>query len=73
MNMKPGDLVVLSCESYLNLFLTIESIRNYQPPPHGIPSGSIGIILSPPDRGWIKWMVNEKIGWSNWAFLQKQS
>lgn len=69
--MKPGDLVIQNQSSFLNLHLTVESVRTFKPPPRKIPYDSIGIILSPPNGTWIKWMVDGKVGWSNWTFLRE--
>ena len=64
--MIPGTLVTNRC--FLDLYPEIESIDRGVPD-DGVPFNSFGIILSPPNGAWIKWMVNGKIGWSNWTFL----
>ena len=64
--MIPGTLVTNRC--FLYLHPTLETI-NRGAPDNEVPFNSIGIILSPPNGAWIKWMVNGKIGWSNWTFL----
>ena len=64
--MIPSNLVTNRC--FLYLHPTLETI-NRGAPDNEVPFNSIGIILSPPNGAWIKWMVNGKIGWSNWTFL----
>ena len=66
--MKPGDLVQVQ----LNLhFYSTTSRVNKQLPDDLVHKGTTGIILSPPNGTWIKWMVNGKIGWSNWNLMEK--
>ena len=65
--MIPGDLVKNLC--FLDFYPTAEHV-NQRLPDDGIPMNSIGMIVKPPDGTWVKWLVNGRVGWSNWTFMQ---
>ncbi len=65
--MKPGDMVKNRC--FLDFYPTAKSV-NYGIPDDDVPTGCVGMILSPPDGTWVKWMVNGKVGWSDWNYLE---
>ena len=68
--MKPGDMVINELPD-LHLWPTTESARTFEIPPYEVPYESIGVILSPTNGTWVKWMVNGNIGWSNFTFLKE--
>lgn len=68
--MKPGDMVINELPE-LHLWPTPESTRTFETEPGEVPYGSIGVILSPTSGTWVRWMVNGKVGWSNFSFLKE--
>ena len=55
---------------FLDFYPTARSV-NYRIPDGNVPKNTIGIILTHPNGTWIKWLVNGKVGWSNFTFLSE--
>ena len=68
--MKPGDMVINELPE-LHLWPTPEASVTLVAEPGEVPYGSIGVILSPTNGAWVKWMVNGEVGWSNFTFLRE--
>jgi hypothetical protein len=51
-------------------FYSTTSRVNKQLPDGLIPKGTTGIILSPPNGTWIKWLVEGRVGWGNWNCME---
>ena len=64
--MKPGDIV--RSKFLLGLY-SDENLKIFQ---RGIPKDSIGTVLSPPKRNFVKLLVGGDIGWVNWTLLDVQ-
>lgn len=69
--MVPGDLVRSMC--FLYLHSSADSV-NRGVPDDGVPMNSTGILITPPNPringNWVKWMVNGKVGWSNFTLME---
>jgi len=64
---KPGDLV--RTQANLHFYSTTSRV-NKQLPDDLILKGTTGIIISPPNGTWIKWLVEGKVGWGNWSMME---
>lgn len=65
--MKPGDMVRTIV--WLDFYPSVEHV-NKMLPADAIESFTLGMVISPPNGTWIKWLVNGKVGWSNHNFLE---
>jgi len=61
---KTGDLVRSKC--YLDFY----SDENLEVLERGVVKNSIGTILSSPKNFWVKLLVEDQVGWVNWAQLE---
>ena len=64
--MKPGDLVQSSVN--IHFYSTAQRV-NKNLYDELLWKGTIGLILTPTDGTYVKWLVDGKIGWSNWRCL----
>jgi len=68
--MNKGDLVKSRC--FLYLYPTAERV-NRGVPDDGVPMNSTGILITSPhpiNGTWVKWMVNGRVGWSNFTLME---
>ena len=66
--MIPGDLV--KSTKLISFYLTADDV-NRNVPNEGVAKNTLGIVVSPPDGTWVKWMANGRLGWSNHNYLEK--
>lgn len=64
--MRPGDLV--QAQFPVCFYSTLTRVSKLLPDCY-VPRGSVGIILEQSDNFYVKWLVDNKIGWSSLSCL----